>query len=148
MTLREKLEIYKEKGWKYNKDTGEVFSHTGKVIKGENSNGYVYCSLQINGKRISVKGHQLAWYLSTGKVPLIIDHINRKRNDNRLINLRDTTNQKNMFNTDAKGYYWNKNNKCQAYINLNSKQISLGHFANETDAHNAYLEAKKIYHRI
>ena len=79
-----------------------------------------------------------------------VDHINGIRHDNRLENLRLVTNQQNNFNrTKALGYTWNKrSNKWSAYIKLNGKQIPLGYYNNEEDARNAYLTAKRVYHKI
>ena len=77
-----------------------------------------------------------------------IDHINGNRSDNRLENLRIVNNQQNHFNqTKAKGYS-KRGNKFIAYIKINGKSIHLGCFNTEEEAHNAYLEAKEIYHKI
>jgi len=82
---------------------------------------------------------------------LMIDHINfDKTNDktnNCVFNLRPVTNQQNSFNTNAKGYYWDKPaNKWRARIILDGKPIHLGMFEKEEDARQAYIDAKKIYH--
>lgn len=147
MTLEERLKVFKEKGWTYNKDTGEIFSHTGTLITGKSR--YIYCSLWTNKTSIKVAGHQLAFYLATGEIPNIIDHINRIKKDNRLVNLRNVTKQENNFNSDAKGYYWNKRDKkWLAKITTNGKTIHLGIYDNEDEAHQAYLKAKKIYHKF
>lgn len=36
MTLKEKLELFKDKGWSYNPTTGSIYSHTGNIIEGKN----------------------------------------------------------------------------------------------------------------
>ena len=79
-----------------------------------------------------------------------IDHIDGNRTNNSLGNLRIVNHQQNHFNrTKTKGYYWNKQlNKWQAYIGLNGRNIYLGRFDNESDAHSAYLSAKLIHHQI
>lgn len=151
MTLEEKLELFKERGWTYNSETGEVYSNRGNVKNyvNKNSEGYIFCKIQKDKKRFWVKAHQLAWYLSTGEVPMVVDHINRVKNDNRLCNLRNITVQQNQFNRGAKGCYWNKRDEIWlARIKLNGRIIHLGSFTNEEEAHQAYLEAKKIYHII
>jgi len=44
MNLKERLEIFKEKGWTYNSITGDIYSHKNKLIKGK-ANGYVLCRI-------------------------------------------------------------------------------------------------------
>ncbi len=53
-TLEEKLNIFKENGWTYNSYTGDIYSHTGKIIKGRNKNGYIQCNISINKTMISI----------------------------------------------------------------------------------------------
>ena len=88
--------------------------------------------------------------LDINNINIQVDHINGIRHDNRLENLRLVTNQQNSFNaTNTKGYSWNKlSNKWQSQIYINNKQIYLGCFEFEEEAHQAYLEAKKIHHKI
>lgn len=85
----------------YNKDTGEfLWRHTNKPAGGYDSKGY---------RRIKIKGryykaHRLAWVYHYKKWPEDqIDHVNRKRDDNRIVNLRDATHSDNMRN---KGRGW------------------------------------------
>ena len=79
----------------------------------------------------------------------MLDHKNQIKNDNRILNLRILTNQENLFNTNAKGYYWNKRDKkWQSQIMINGKNIYLGMYDTEEDSRKAYLNAKKIYHII
>jgi hypothetical protein len=68
--------------------------------------------------------------------------------DNSITNLRVVSNQQNAFNTNAKGYCFNKRNKYQAQIGVNGKQTNLGSYDTADEARNAYLEAKKSYHII
>jgi len=78
-----------------------------------------------------------------------IDHKNGIPLDNRVANLRITTQQGNNQNTPAKGYTWcKKDKKWRAQITLNGKQIYLGYYNKEEEAHQAYLEAKLKYHII
>ena len=79
---------------------------------------------------------------------MIIDHIDRNRKNNNWLNLRIVTNQQNSFNTSSKGYTWLKKiNKYRAQIKVNYKTINLGRYEKEEDARQAYLDAKKIYHK-
>jgi hypothetical protein len=149
-TLEDKLKIFKDKGWRYDSITGEIFSHTGKKISGRNKQGYIQCSIGTGKQIISVGAHQLAWFLTTNEVPNVIDHIDKNILNNKIDNLRNVNLQKNQFNRiDGKGYRFHKRDKVwNAHISLNSKQIHLGTFKTEEEAKKAYLNAKKIYHII
>ena len=78
---------------------------------------------------------------------LMIDHIDHNTNNNCISNLRPATSQQNNFNKNAKGYTRRKN-KWEASIKLNEKSIYLGRYDTKEEARNAYLEAKKIYHKL
>ncbi len=147
-------EIIKEainRGFTYDQNTGCVYGSKGNPIYRSHKNGYVYPSIKIGGKKYGFLGHQFAWFITYGKMPdNCIDHINGITNDNRITNLRDVTQQKNCFNkSKAKGYYWNKREqKYQSGIMVDGKQKNLGCFNTESEARQAYLDAKKIYHKI
>ena len=116
-----------------------------------NSNGYLHVILCKDGKRKTVKVHRLIAqaYLSDFCKELDVDHIDRDRLNNNLSNLRMVTTQQNMFNTKAKGYYWNKRDqKWLAQIKLDGKKHHLGYFDKEEDARQAYLDSKKILHKM
>ena len=82
---------------------------------------------------------------------LVIDHIDNNSRNNRLDNLQLITNRENL-SKDKKGtskytgVFWHKQaNKWSATIRINGKTKSLGLFANEIQASNAYLyELKNI----
>ena len=79
----------------------------------------------------------------------VIDHRNGNKLDNRIINLRNITNQHNGFNRNCKGYSYHKQHKkYHAYIKFNGKLKHLGVFEKEEDARKAYLDAKPKYHVI
>lgn len=148
MTLEENLKIFKDKGFKYDPKTGIVTSNTGKIPKAK-LYGYTRISIRYNDKTISIFAHQYAWYYIYNKVPFKIDHINRDRTDNRIINLRDVTHQQNCFNRSANGYSWIKRDNIYiSRIMLNGVSKTLGYFHTPEEAHQAYIDAKKIYHII
>lgn len=148
MTLEEKLKLFKDKGFTYDPETGIVLSYTGKVTKAI-SGGYSYLTINIKYKKYTIKSSQFAWYMTYNEIPNVIDHIDRDKLNNKITNLRNITNQKNTFNTSAKGYFWHKTKKSyQAHIGINNKRIWLGNFKTEEEARQAYLDAKKIYHII
>ncbi|WP_346866645.1 MULTISPECIES: HNH endonuclease [unclassified Clostridium] len=84
-----------------------------------------------------------------------IDHINGNKLDNRRLNLRIASIQKNAFNrkkpkvictSKYKGVLKRKNsNRWEARIKFNNKSIHLGRFINEVDAAKAYNRAALYY---
>jgi len=87
------------------------------------------------------------------------DHINRKRDDNRLENLRwvlravNNRNQNPYGKSKLKGVYYrtiiNKQGRMYTYvfssIRINNKTIDLGYFKNEIEAYEAYKKAHLKY---
>jgi len=61
---------------------------------------YLISGKDSNGKKINYYAHRLAFALYHGEdpYPLEIDHINRQRTDNRIINLRAVTKSENQLN--------------------------------------------------
>lgn len=56
-----------------------------------------YRIVMVGGKEY--RAHRMAWFLTHGKWPEgDIDHINRVRDDNRLVNIRDVTRSENLRN--------------------------------------------------
>ena len=151
MTILERCQLAKEKGFTYNHSTGEIKGVYGKIITNKKSTGYNMVKLDIEGKKYFIIGHRLAWFLYYGHLPVnSIDHIDGDRSNNKIDNLRDVTHQQNQWNhTKAKGYSWNKkSNKFQSRIKINGKLKHIGFFDTEQEARNAYLKAKEIYHVI
>jgi len=109
--------------------------------------------VSILGKRI--KSHRLAWLYVYGAYPENqIDHINGIPTDNRIVNLRDVTNQENCKNVGISknntsggiGISWHKaSKKWSAYIKHNYKKIHLGLFLEFDDAVKARKEAENEY---
>lgn len=65
-------------------------------VAGTNVHGYV--RLMVGGKVYAA--HRLAWLMVYGKWPDDqIDHINLVRNDNRICNLRESSQSENQWNT-------------------------------------------------
>lgn len=115
----------------------------------DNCNGYnsIHCNSKRYRRHRIIASAYLGLDIDNPKI--IIDHINRDKLNNCVDNLRIVSNQQNAFNTNAKGYYWNKQKqKYRATIRLNGKHIHLGLYNTEEDARNAYLIAKPKYHII
>ena len=114
-------------------------------------NRYGYFSNEtINGK---IYLHKLIMNVSELE-NMVIDHINRQRNDNRKCNLRLATVIQNSYNANipkdnTSGYIgitWDKSrNKWIAGIKVNYKRINLGRYHDIEDAIKVRLKAEKQY---
>jgi len=125
-----------------------------KEVKFRKIKGYCMCNVTLDGVKRNLSQHRLVYYAHNQDWDIfdsspdnLIDHKNRKKDDNRIENLHVVNNQQNNFNKDAKGYYFNKNRKkWRAQIRLDGKTIHIGYFEKEEDAHNAYIEKKLELH--
>jgi len=113
------------------------------AMKGGNTYYAQRNSSTINGQQ-TIRMHRMIMNVPDG---MDTDHIDRNGLNNQKDNLRVVTNQQNLFNTNAKGFYFNKKmQKFEARIGKNGKHIHLGLFETASKARAAYLKAKKIYH--
>lgn len=144
----------------YNPDTG-IFVWLKSVSSGVkagdiagciNNNGYS----QVYIKRKLYLAHRLAWFYFYGKWPdNQIDHINGKRTDNRIVNLRDVTNRCNQENRKNKSkgdlpigvFYRKDTKKYSSQITINGIRKTLGSFSTPELAHEAYLKCKLENHK-
>lgn len=97
--------------------------------------------------------HRLIWIYHYGEVPLIIDHINGDRSDNRIENLRIANTQQNggnRFGTkESRSKYKgvvsqearSKKNPWKATIKYDGKTIHLGCYKTEEEAAMVYDSA-------
>lgn len=99
--------------------------------------------------------HRVIFKMMTGKAPVEIDHLNRKKADNRWLNLREATPSQNKSNrmrpvrssTGLKGVSTHPNtNKFRARIKLAGKEVHLGLFETVEEAHAAYCVAAQRLH--
>lgn len=144
MTRLEKCELLKSKGYVYDPETGKIYNTHKKELKRKTIKGYINLSYDL-------KAHHFAWYMTYGNVDFDeLDHCNRVRDDNRICNLRTSNrNQQNQNRSEVKGYNWHKLiKKWHSQIQIDGKKKSLGYFNTEEEARLAYLEAKKIHHRV
>ena len=98
------LDYDKETGvfiWKERKDTLWNNRYAGMVAGGPSSDGYT----RISVNNVRYKAHRLAYLYEHGYMPKYIDHIDHDGKNNRIVNLRDVTHQKNHQNQKK-----NKNN--------------------------------------
>lgn len=78
---------------------------SGSLAGTISSHGYI--TIRVCNNRFLA--HRLAWFYVYGEWPTEIDHINRDKGDNRLINLRCVTRKENIINTGGRGEFGIKN---------------------------------------
>lgn len=86
--------------------------------------------------------------------PLVIDHINGIRTDNRIANLRSATDAMNIWNSARrasnrsgyKGVTRRKGGKWQARFQCGDRYYDLGVFDTAEAAHAAYCEVVRQHH--
>jgi len=139
-----KLETYSEillDNGKISKIDTEDVNKIKKYKWYESSHGYVVA--RRNYKNIII--HRL---IMGAKKEKQIDHINHDKLDNRKANLREATQQQNLLNRNAKGYYWDSiNRKWRVELCFNGKRRTFGRFEKENDAIEKRTEVEKIYFR-
>jgi hypothetical protein len=142
----------------YDPETG-IFRHlrSGHGVRkgdiaGSSCDGKVssYWSMHIEGMRFYA--HRLAWFYVHGEWPDQIDHIDRNKRNNSILNLRVSTCSQNQINTikiskpnkhGFRGVHFRPNRKKRyvAKITVNGKNSYLGCFDTAEEAHLAYVEA-------
>lgn len=135
---------------KYDPKTG-LFLWLKGFRKGKNA-GYIdkegYRRIHFNSD-FKVPAHRIAFFLMTGKIPKMIDHINRNKSDNRWVNLRKTNSSKNQVNCIRTAFVGaaKKGTKYQAQIRIKGKRYYLGRFKTQAEAHKAYKVALNKAHQ-
>lgn len=137
----------------YNESTGSFLwaVNRGSIKAGSKAgavNGGGYLVIGINYKLYSA--HRLAWLYVHGVWPKnFIDHINGVKTDNRISNLREATIRENGQNRIEHrtgklvgATYAKDRNMWRAQIEINNKNVRLGQFKTEQEAHKAYVDAK------
>ena len=143
----------------YDQETGLFtrLKRTSNCIKAN----VIACRLnnQNNYRQVDFMGetyqaHRLAWFYVYGVFPSgQIDHINRNKSDNRLVNLRDCSISENkqnsgLYKSNKSGFkgVFRKGNRYEAGIKVNNKRIYLGKFGSAELAYEAYVSAAKKLH--
>jgi hypothetical protein len=128
--LADSLFYYKDGSlyWKVDRASNKVKdTKVGSITKSG------YFESKLDGKPF--KTHRVVFLIHHGYLPVMVDHINGVRSDNRIENLRAATPSQNKINqityknntSGVKGVYL-KNNKWSAQINYDNKRRYLGAF--------------------
>ena len=102
----QELLLRMKKNYTYDAKSGKLVNkRTGRLVKGSKcsyKNGeyrYLNMHFSASGKDCQFLMHQAVWAWHHGRFPTLqIDHINGKRFDNRIENLREVTQSENMRN--------------------------------------------------
>lgn len=122
-------------------------------VCGHKPTSHGYGQVGIDGK--IYLAHRLAWLLTYGEWPDVIDHLDRDRINNRISNLREVTPAENTYNhgvrrDNTSGYtgvtFHAQTSKYRAVIWLNGKPIHLGLYSTPEEAFTAYMLAKIEHH--
>lgn len=146
----------------YSTETGDLIRKTsfnrwksGQAIGFKNTSGYLEAG--VNKKTYQVS--HLVWCYFNGPVPIgrEIDHINGKKLDNRIENLRvadramNNQNKRISRNDSALkvlGVSWHKASKSfVAQISKSGVKFHLGCFKSIDEASEAYIQAKRNLHQ-
>jgi hypothetical protein len=107
-----------------------------------------YCQVQF--KESKIRYHAIVYILHHGTIEDVdaeIDHSNGNKLDNRIENLRLVTKRENQQNRESHregrlvGCSYHKCGKWLALIRINGKNIGLGLYNTEQEAHKVYNEA-------
>ena len=131
-----------QKAFNYDPDTG-VFTHAYRkpgrakdsVAGTTDAQGYII----LKHKSVLFKSSRVAWLFVTGEDPgdSIVDHKDRNKSNNRASNLRLVTDRENVWNTEARGWFKDRNS-YRACIGHYGKMIHLGSFGSAEEAQAAY----------
>lgn len=123
----------------YDENTGNIHrKSSGKLMQSKDRDGYITISHCINGNNKRMRASRLVWVMHNGDIPdgMLIDHINRSRDDNRIENLRlvyPSQNAANTFNEQLgtskyKGVTQDKHGRWRSCISRDNKVVAYEYF--------------------
>ena len=134
--------------WKINKGRARI----GSLASKKRPDGYA--RVGIDRKRYFA--HRLIFLMHYGYMPKFIDHIDGNPSNNHLENLREATNQQNLYNTKlstkntsgTKGVHWHKlSSKWRVILSVGGKKQHIGLFEDKELAELVSIEARHKYHK-
>lgn len=150
--------VTKIDGFDYEVDTdGNVYNDRGMIMKPSIVAGYPIVFLRKDGQSYQKYIHRLVAdaFIENSKNKKCVDHIDNKKTNNNVYNLRWATHQENQFNrsmlstntSGIKGVAWHKKlKKWVAHINVDKKQYHIGCFKDIGDAKRArQIKAREVF---
>lgn len=144
----------------YDKEAGKftwVKPTTNSIKVGDIAGTYHrdgYIKICIHGKIYAA--HRLVWFMENGSFPDgDIDHINCKKDDNRISNLRVVSKSENQMNqgvtvrnkSGVKGVHWDEvSKKWVASLRVNGKKVIVGMFDDIAIAASEIMKSREHYH--
>jgi hypothetical protein len=123
-----------------------------KISLRKHPTGYKNYKVSINNKayavaRVNYKLYNPNWdIVDSSKINEII-HMNNDSMDDNIDNLRNLTQQQNMWIRDGKGFYQLKSGKWMGRISLNGEQTTK-QFDTKEEANDWYLNMKEELHSV
>jgi hypothetical protein len=145
--------------FRYDPETGRIYwRDNGDLACRADPSMYrvVYAAKPRGGTGKPYRAHRLAWLLQTGEWPVALDHINRKRSDNRWCNLRKASPAENARNqlkpksrptaSRFKGVKQTGKGLWRAFVIAKNARVLIGPFSTEVEAAVAYDQwARKLH---
>jgi|694.fasta_scaffold56089_8 hypothetical protein len=143
-------------------DYDYCFSNMGRIKLGDkivkqylDKDLYCLCHLKTNGKMKLFRVHRIIakYYIENKENKPQINHINSNPKDNRIENLEWVSHSENnihkFFNKKKSSIYvgvtyCKTHKKWLGQIQINKKKIHTGYFNTELEAHESYLEYKRL----
>ena len=157
--LRERLTYDPDTGelrWKFTPEFNKVrnLRFAGKIAGCTDNKGYIVINFTYQGKMLAFRAHRIAFAITYGYWPTSeIDHCNRIKSDNRIVNLREATHTQNQHNRDrltnnTSGYpgVYRFKTRWRAQISQDGRRVYLGSYPTKETAAHAYVSAKRQYH--